>query len=47
MIALGIIDGLKGLVLLLWAILSWAKLWKFSEPCESYIPFPKLNNLFI
>ena len=46
MIALGIIDGLKGLVLLLWAILSWAKLWKFSEPCEPYIPFPNWNRLF-
>ena len=46
MIALGTIDGLKGLVILLWAILSWAKLWKFAEPCDPYISFPKFNRLF-
>ena len=47
MIAIGMIDGLKGLVLLLWALLSWAKIWKFSEPCQEYIPFSKFNILFI
>ena len=47
MIVLSGIDGLKGLILFLWALLSWAKFWKFAEPCEPYIPFQKFNNLFI
>ncbi len=45
-IAIGVIDSLKGIVLLLWAILSWAKFWKFSEPCTEYIPIPWFNKKF-
>ena len=40
------IGGASGSIITLWAILSWSNLWKFSEPCEEYIPFPKINNLF-